>query len=238
MSELRGALNTVLGGTFAIGSHTPDSVNSIGGFIDEVRVYDRVLTDDEVRYLYSQGAESAGQSVASRSVRVADAASMAAEHTASQGYSEVGLNESLVNAIRSAQHSASSSHGLVKASEYFDSTPHVLTVGFSDHAEGDRDVTFFYPDETLHVWVADVDLALWYPHLAFSLTLHQLADDAETSVAEIILLEEDESHVFYGEVSLTSFQTGTVLVNLIALDEEAERIVFMRSAWIIIKDAP
>lgn len=241
-SELRGPINTRLGGVFGIGSCRPSEVNSLGGFIDEVRVYDRALADAEVSSLFLQGASRAGQPVAARSVQlaaaVADTTPSVTEHAASESIQRKTAHQKLVQQIQRAQEASPSSMDPVESIEYPFSTPHVLTVGFSDHAEGEQDVTVFYPDETLHVRVADVDLALWHPRLSFSLTLHQLAGDGGASVAETIILEADESHVFYGEISLAPFQAGTVLVNLVALDEEAERIVFMRSAWIIIKDSP
>lgn len=62
-SELHGKLNTQPGGTFAIGSHNPEEIHSIQGYIDEVRVYGRALAPEEALALYRAGASIADRSV-------------------------------------------------------------------------------------------------------------------------------------------------------------------------------
>lgn len=60
-SELHGPLETKPGGTLAIGSHKPDEIHSIEGFIDEVRIYGRALTAEDARILFRAGAAIAGK---------------------------------------------------------------------------------------------------------------------------------------------------------------------------------
>lgn len=50
MSELRGSINTVLSGKLVIGGH-PGSVGPNGGYLDEVRIYGRVLSATEISEL-------------------------------------------------------------------------------------------------------------------------------------------------------------------------------------------
>ncbi len=54
MSELDGPINTVLSGSLRLGGH-PNSEGPDGGCVDDVRIYDRVLSAEEIRMLAMPG---------------------------------------------------------------------------------------------------------------------------------------------------------------------------------------
>lgn len=58
-SELSGPVSTILSGRLVIGG-PPESVGPNGGFLDDVRIYDRALTDGEVALLARLPADSNG----------------------------------------------------------------------------------------------------------------------------------------------------------------------------------
>lgn len=242
-NELRHRLDTKLGGVFAIGSCRPAEVNSLGGFIDEVRVYDRAITAEEARSLYRLAAGSAGLMVAQRSLQLVGQTVQVATASA-QTESEPDSSPAIQTDRRGKDEDDSMDvHPVatqviggpvgVQSSE-----PYILRIGFSDQPDGEQDVTVFYLGETLHVRVADVDLASWHEAIEFSVTVHQAGSEASADVIESVLLEPDEQGIFRGEISLASFRAGTVLINLAAVDRNTDRIAFLRSAWIIIRAAP
>lgn len=243
-SELGNRLNTRPGGRFAIGSHSPDEVNSLGGFIDEVRIYDRMLTAGEVERLYLLDAEGAASKINDRSLRIAGLESFI---TPAVAEIELSAHSPTSNSIR--EHRPTSARASnSKTPPHFTQNqdlggrhkdgPFILQIGFSDQPDGDQDVTVFYQGETLHVRIQDVDLAWMHEDLEFSMTLYQKGHNTHADIIDKILLEPDDQQIFRGEISLTPFRLGTVIINLTAVNTHADRIVFLRSAWITIQHAP
>ena len=57
MSELGGPVNTILSGVLLLGGH-PESIGPDGGYLDDVRIYDRVLSPEEIAELAEPSLES------------------------------------------------------------------------------------------------------------------------------------------------------------------------------------
>lgn len=226
-SEMHGPINTRPGGLFCIGCHSPGESHGLDGFIDEVRVYDRVLSEEEARALFREGATRAGQPAYDPAVPSAAALlpPPASHPTAVAKTSVVVVPESSARAIPP--------HAADPTPIAFAEAPAILRIGFSNDLEGDRDVTVFMPDETLHVWVTDVDLGPWNPNIQFRLTVSQ--HDAEGHLLErqaAELVPDDSQSCFHGQLPLARFVPGFIQVDIVGTDQKIDALVLMRSSWL------
>lgn len=222
-SELHGKLNTQPGGTFAIGSHHPEEIHSLQGYIDEVRVYNRALSEEEAVALFREGSSIAGRHASSLTLAAEVTAHQAAASTSSTGGVEPehkGPDRPLAS---------------YTPPEFRNSTAplHILRIGFSTHPEGDRDVTVFSPDEAIHVWVEDVDMGSWNPDTRMEMTISQFHPNGQLIRQHSTILEPDDKDVFAGKMDLKSFAPGIVQVDIAGFNQET--LILLRSSWLSIQ---
>mgnify|MGYP003591075615 CR=1 FL=1 len=224
-SELNGPIDTRPGGVFAIGSYNPDEIHSLDGYIDEIRVYDRAVSEEEVRALFREGASLANKPVGHPLADNSSAVEPPEQRESRDGSeSKAAPVEALTTPM---VQSAPPIVGGSTATEY----PQILRIGFSNDPQGDRDVTVFLPDEVLHVWVEDVDIGPWNKNIQIRVTVSQRDDAGRILNTQTIELKPNEQQVFFGQVPLDIFTAGLVQVDIIGTDRDAA-IVLMRSAWL------
>ena len=87
---------------------------------------------------------------------------------------------------------------------------YVTQIGFSNAADGDKDVTEFLVGETLHVFVRDVDMdPVLSPEARVDVTLIQRQADANATLAF-----QEERNAFVGQIHLGDFRVGEVEIIL------------------------
>lgn len=224
-SELHGPIDTRPGGLFCIGCHSPGESHGLDGYIDEVRVYDRALTEEEVRTLFREGDGLAGQPAGGPVAKEVLRGTPSAESMPQEGTEPKSSPGAAQDASTSQPEPVPGKTG---AAGY----PAILRIGFSNHPEGDRDVTVFLPDEMLHVWVEDVDLGPWNTNILMRLTVSQRDDAGRVMNPRTADLVPDEAQVFTGQVSLDQFVPGLVQVDIVGVDRGNEALVLMRSSWL------
>lgn len=223
-SELNGPIDTRPGGVFSIGSYNPDEIHSLDGYIDEVRVYNRAVSEEEIRALFRKGAELANKPVGGPLADNSSATGPPAQRESRNG-SELESSSAAAPATSSTR--PEPLFGKTVAMEY----PQILRIGFSNHPEGDRDVTIFMPTETLHVWVEDVDIGPWKTNIAMRVAVSQRDDAGRVLNTQTVELKPNDQEAFYGQVPLETFAPGLVQVDIIGTDHDAV-IVLMRSSWL------
>lgn len=107
---------------------------------------------------------------------------------------------------------------------------HVLRIGFSNHPEGDRDVTVYTPAETIFVWVEDVDMVAWDPDILFTFVLTQRDPSGNVLHRQTAELAPDDRQAFYGQMPLERFSPGVVQVDIVGSARGA--VVLYRSSWL------
>ena len=223
-SELQGPIDTRPGGMFCIGDNNPGVAHGLDGYIDEVRVYDRTLTEEEVRALFLEGADLAGKpvSLVAKDVRK----TVPSAETKSRERQIPGSSSgAAAGASTSRQETISASTATVEH-------PVILSIGFSNDPDGDRDVTVFMPDETMHMWVEDVDLGPWNTNIHMRATVSQFDDTGQIMNQRTANLVPDEAPVFHGQVSLDQFVPGLAQVDIVGTDRDNDALVLMRSSWL------
>ena len=223
-SELHGPIDTRPGGKFCIGDNDPGIAHGLDGYIDEVRVYDRTLTEDEVRTLFLEGVELAGKPVSPGAEDIRRT-NPSAETKAQE--SQVSESSSLETLGASTTHQETISANTATVEH-----PVILNIGFSNHPDGDRDVTVFMPDEAMHVWVEDVDLGPWNTNIHMRATVSQHNESGLVTNQRTADLVPNETQVFHGQVSVDQFVPGLALVDIVGIDRDHEALVLMRSSWL------
>ena len=92
---------------------------------------------------------------------------------------------------------------------------HVSQIGFSDSLDGDRDITDFFPDETLHIFVQNTDLIADANNARVQVDLHQ----GPLHIHEILTFDEPQ-RAFVNQIPLGPFQKGEVRVFVVAHDDQ------------------
>lgn len=217
-------LQTQPGGYFRIGRFN-EEVHGLDGCIDEVRVYSRVLDQAEVTELYLQGLETA---------RTLSDSSTGALVT-------VPPHHHAQNPLPSPAESTppvATRTGLAKpdapvelsASEY-----QVSRIGFSTDEHGDRDVTIFYTDETMHVWVQDVDLNPADTNILVKVSLYQ-QDEHEGHADLSVTMQARTDGSFKSEIPLHTLRPGRALVDIAGYDLSGRVLRLFRTAPITLRD--
>lgn len=224
INEQPRAINTQPGGYFRMGRFSPE-VHGLDGRIDEVRLYGRVLASDEVTQLYLQGSESVRAQIDAGAVpRVANAAHAAAREQ---------LQQQAATGSDSGTTTGAAAEGRMTGTL---ATDHQVTrIGFSTQADGERDVTVFYTDETLHVWVQDVDLDAQDTNILVKASVYQR--DAHEGKAEVsVELTAQPDGSFKAELPLNALQPGRALVDLAGYDLSGRVLRLFRTAPITLRD--
>ena len=207
------------------------------GWIDEVRFYDRQLTDEEVAALFRKDAPqellpSAPVALGPSYVLKDGVFYLRTEKDG--GVEERSLSESETAALL-GKAGAGGNGGAGVAQE----NTSVCDIGFSNDPHGDQDVTYFMPDEKLYVRVRDVDMSAANTNFVVQVFLSQSNStlNAGTTEAPRILkpLDRARDSSFHGVVPLESFRPGSVWVSVVATDRGAQAVL-MRSSRIEILD--
>jgi hypothetical protein len=235
-SEMRRPLQTELGGAFVIGCHGKRSCNSLGGFIDEVRIYERALHEDVVRELFDAGRDQAEKKVMPQSIEIAQASagnvsinSPHKNHVATQSDIPVYTKESVVLADSQA----------IEGNENFEalSSPVVMKIGFSNKEGGDQDTTVFHVGESLIISLEDVDIDHEQENIVYRATVSQKSSLDQKIVSKRTIFETDENNIAWGTIILDVFVPGHVQIDLVGMDIETHRIIFMRSSWLTLVES-
>ena len=224
-SEVHGPINTQLGGMFCIGCYNPGGSHGLDGYIDEVRVYDRVLSEEEVRALFREGGDLAGNPVGGSVAPDVLPTAPSAETKSREGPVPGSSSVEALAASTSPPETISARTATVEH-------PAILRIGFSNHPKGDRDVTVFMPDEMMHVWVEDVDMGPWSTNIQLRVTVSQHDDTGQVLNQRMADLAPDETQVFHGQVSLDQLVPGLAQVDIVGIDRDNDSLVLMRSSWL------
>ncbi len=219
--ESRAPLRTEAGGKFLVGTFKA-GYHNLDGRIDEVRVYDRVLTRDEVATLFDQGRDLVYVTPA-----IVERSPNAAGVTATGGPFPRSVSKG-ASADSSAIPSASPPGGAVVQPNY-----QITTLGFSTREDGDQDVTIFYPDETLHIRVQDVDLVPENSNVLVRAALYQRSDRSGEANYTMDLSRTTNGD-FRAAVPLNSLQPGRALVDIAAYDFGGQVLRLFRTSPITI----
>ena len=213
-------LQTQPGGRFFVGTYTPD-IHGLDGCIDEVRVYGRVLEPAEVTELYQQGSEAARAHPANP---VQDIAKSKA-----QPRPVMVTIESTPPALPDRTKGTTS---LPQAA----ATEHQITrIGFSTQEDGDRDVTLFYTDETLHVWVQDAGLNPTDTNILVKASIYQ-QNEYEGHADLSVNLEARADGSFKAELQLHTLRPGRALVDVAGYDMRGRVLRLFKTTPIILRD--
>lgn len=211
-NEVPIAIDTVASGKFRIGGYSP-STHGLDGRIDEVRVYGRELTRGETHELFKQGA-----SLVSKQQRTAalDSVQSPAHPT--------------LESQRVEKESAANGTGM-RSGEVAQPELAITRIGFSNAAQGDQDVTIFYPNERLFVTVTDVDFRIADTNLQVRASVYQRSD-REGQAEETVLLEPQTNGAFRGILSLARLAPGRAAVDVAAYDTRGRVMRLFRTSEI------
>lgn len=187
------------------------------GWIDEVRLYDRALTVEELAELYQQEAPA--------SLRPAPGAALGAAYTIRDGRlyerAENG-SERMLNDQEAAVLLQSAASRQAVATVESDPGP-VCDIGFSTAEKGDQDVTYFRSDETLHIRVRDVDAAA----LGTNFSLQAYLRQDQTSALKTLVRQRDGS--FRVGIPLEPFQPGPIWISVVGAESGSQPILMRTS---------
>jgi hypothetical protein len=202
------------------------------GWIDEVRIYDRSLSDDEIGELFRLDAPkdllppapvALGPSYVVKDGRFC-------LRTEKDGHVD---ERPLTDAETSTLLSMKTGSSAAPATQ--DNGP-VCEIGFSNDARGDQDVTFFVPGETLHVRVRDVDIPVANTNFTVQIFLSQKRDaDTADIKPKLKQLDRARDGSYRGAIPLDEFHPGPILVSVIA-SESGSQPTLMRTSRIEILD--
>lgn len=192
------------------------------GCIDEVRIYDRILTDEEIAALFRQDAPKEllpPAPVALGSEYVLKNGRFFLRMQKDGGATERELSEQEVAALLGRQ----------PGGETASTNATVCEIGFSNDPHGDQDVTFFLPAETLHIRVRDVDLPSSNTNLSVQIFLSQTNGQAAAAPRELRQLDRARDGSFKAAIPLADFRPGPVWISVIAADSTGQPML-MRSS--------
>ncbi len=176
------------------------------GRLDDIRIYNRVLTETDLAGLLSSSSIETAPMTASEMRPSAMEASSTPEYAPHTGgpISRPALPEIAGPGTRDVDRGV------------LDSTPsrHVLFIGFSNRADGDADVTHFYRDESLYVRVHDVSLEGFGTNAGVRVLMYQ----EPLPPLEWDLSLEDNGW-YSGNRPLTAYRPGRVYVAVIGWNE-------------------
>lgn len=202
------------------------------GWLDEIRIYSRALTDDDMAALHRQDAPSDSFPPApvalGPSYSLKDGALFL--RTEKDGWPEerpLSDNElfDLLSKLSLAhENTAGTASGPV------------CEVSFSNSEKGDQDVTYFLRSETLHVRVRDVDMPSSDTNLSMQVFLSQpVVPGAGDGRKTLKQLERGRGDVFRGQFALHDFETGDVWISIVATESGGHPLL-MRTSRIKILD--
>ena len=172
------------------------------GLIDDVRVYNRVVTSDEIVAVLRESKLGAEIPAGTGTAKTAGASTSVA---ASAAADPATASASAADGASSAAPTAPAAGGVVTTEKY-----DMTFIGFSDDPAGDEDVTDFYRNDSLYVRVHDVDLEGLGTNAGVRLLMYQ--ENTPTFQSD---LNEQTNGAFEVSVPLNSFQQGRVYVSVV-----------------------
>lgn len=201
------------------------------GLIDEVRIYDRALTDEEIAELFRADAPKTLLPSAPVALGPSYIVKDGRFHLRTQ---KDGRTEE--RALGDAETAALLAGAGVKTGDGSATQPEssVCQIGFSNDPRGEQDVTVFLPDESLHVRIRDADYAAADTNVIIRVFLSQRGGetaDADTKSA-LVQLARSRGGLFTGNVPLQSFRPGPVWVSVVATESGGQQPLLVRSSRI------
>lgn len=222
-----GNLEFLVGGL----NNGPGARYHFAGLIDEVRVYGRALSDEEIRALFRLDASpellppapvQLGPSYVVKSGRFY-------LRTERDGrVEERELTEAEVEQLLAATRGSSSA----STNQYT-----ITSIGFSNSGQGDQDVTHFLPGETFHVRVLDADLPASGTNFGVQAYLSQ-SFEGGSSTSRLVRLVRARGGAYTGQTSLSPFQPGPVWVSVVAGEDGAQPLLMRTSRLTILNPEP
>jgi hypothetical protein len=187
------------------------------GWIDEVRLYDRALTVEEMSELFLQEAPA--------SLRPAPATALGAAYTIRDGrlYARTPDGRERLLSDEEAGSLLQSAASRQAAATTEPEPGPVCDIGFSTAEKGDQDVTYFMPDETLHIRVRDVDAATLGTNFILQAYVRQ------DQVSELKALERRRDGSFRIAIPLQRFQPGPVWISVVGAESGSQPILMRTS---------
>lgn len=187
------------------------------GLIDEVRLYNRPLTVEEVAELFQQEAPA--------SLRPGPATALGAAYTIHEGRLHArdanGQERALTDEETATLLRTAAAQPAAPATD--EAIGPVCDIGFSTAERGDQDVTYFMPDETLYIRVRDVDAAATGTNFAMQAYLRQ----EETSQLQALERRRDGS--FRAGLPLGRFQPGPVWISIVGAEAGGQPMLMRTS---------
>ncbi len=205
------------------------------GLIDEVRIYDRALTDEEIAALFRKDAPAdllpAAPVALGPSYVVKDGRFYL--RTEQDGTTE---ERALSDAETADLLARTGAAGGGTASEPQDFS--ICEIGFSNDPGGDQDVTVFLPYESLHVRFMDVDYPSSNTNLAVQVYLSQDTGDRTAAKSLLQPLARSRGGAFAGAAPLAGFATGPVWVSVVATENGSSPLLMRSSRIEIVPPQP
>ncbi|HMP77597.1 MAG TPA: LamG domain-containing protein [Kiritimatiellia bacterium] len=214
-------IQTRPGGRFLLGSYSAD-IHGLDGRIDEVRVYGRALSPEDIAALYAQGAEAAAASRARAGHSGGAVEDAAQRHEPRvQRLESIGVPSGAATVQRDARGTVANQAAQPDVS--------VTRIGFSTTEDGDQDVTIFYLDETLHVRVQDVELNPADTNHLVRVSIYQRSDREGQADLAVDMTPKKDGH-FHAALPLTSLRAGRALVDIAGYDLNGRVLRLFRTA--------
>jgi hypothetical protein len=202
------------------------------GYLDEVRIYDRVLTDDEIVALFRKDAPQELLPAAPVALGPSYVVKNGRFFLRTEKDGAVSERELTEQELADLLHKVPPGAGTEK------DTAEICEIGFSNDARGEQDVTFFLPGETLHVRVRDVDLPSANTNLSVQVFLSQTNAQTSASVPRALKqLDRARDGSFKTAIPLADFHPGPLWISVVAADGTGQPML-MRSSRLEILDRP
>jgi len=98
---------------------------------------------------------------------------------------------------------------------------YISLVGFSNDPEGEQDVTDYLDDETVHIFLRDVDIKMDVP---FTRALARIRQRGSRTVNVALALQEDGS--YRGSISLQTFRAGSAMIEVFAVADRGRKRIY------------
>ena len=200
------------------------------GCIDEVRIYNRSLTDEEITALFRQDAPP--------DLLPSAPVSLGPSYVVKNG--RFFLRTEKDGKVEERELTDQETAALLgkAAAEPAKQSAEICEIGFSNDPKGDQDVTYFLPGETLNIRVHDVDLPSANTNLSVQIFLTQ-TNAQETAAAPRLLKQLDRAHdgSFRAAVPLTNFVPGSVFASVVATDATGQPVLMRSSRLEILANA-
>lgn len=202
--------------------------NHFAGLLDEVRIYGRSLTDEEVAELFRLDAPKELLPAAPVALGPSYVVKNGRFFLRAEKNGQVTERELTDEETAKLLAAARPSGGEVAAERLA-----MTEIGFSNSAQGDQDVTYFLPSESLHARVFDADMPAANTNFEVQVFLSQ--GDAKPA---LLRLARTRGGAFTGATPLSAFQPGPVWISVVATEGGAQPLLMRTSKIILLSPTP